>query len=581
MYFTTIPLSIDLGVPLRGVTFTFQSKRKIETTETNINETAYQNAFVIASSTYSEEEISKLYNSSGSSTLYPKIQLLCSMESEVLEEGVYTYTCLPVEYMKISHKKDNAFVFERFAVKDKYPSKYSLDEIKDLFCFILENTPVYNMDLRHNVILAETLEEILNSIALAIFTTPIDLYVFQQTTSEKQRFKEILDTLFENSGIMPVSFETYQKPQAEPSYNEKDIFSVFIKEVSKQMEMSSSPNPEESNSEYEDSLMPLKVKEKYYKEKKRLKRLPQSSLEYQTQYDYIELLEEIPWGKYSRSNVNLNTIKEQLNKTHKGLENIKNDIVYHFALEKHLKKPSGNVLCFLGPPGTGKTSIVKSIAEATGKPIVKIALGGMNDEAEFRGHRRTYVSSKPGRIVTSLKECQTLNPIILLDEIDKITTSDRSNPLAALLEILDPEQNDSFIDRYLELPLDLSKCVFIATANYKKNIPPPLLDRLDIIEFKEYTPEEKIKIFREYTLPKLKEDLKITHFEITESENFSNAIKHFSTRKIEKIVLKIFKKFIYEYLTQETTQFTLTEGLINEPSSPKIGFKNANNDKKN
>lgn len=579
MYFKTIiPLSIDKGVPLKGVAFSFTSEKEIETSKVEVDGKKYDTAFIIASSTYSEKEIKKILSTPGAPSLYPKIQVLCLLESKTLTDGIYKYTCLPIRYMKVSYKKDHMTIYDFFEIRDKYPKKYSLDEIKDLFCFVLENTQIFNMDLQQNIILAETLEEILNSLALAMFTSPIDLYVFQQTASEKQRFKEVLDCLFENSGIMPVSFETYKKPP-EPSYNEKDIFSIFVKEVSKQMEAASQP-PEEPPSSYNDQKMPIKIKEKYYKEKKRLKRLPQSSLEFQTQLDYIELLEEIPWNTFSKTNINLQSIKEQLNTTHRGLESIKNDIIYHFALEKHLKKPSGNVLCFLGPPGTGKTSIVKSIAQATDRPIVKIALGGMNDEAEFRGHRRTYVSSKPGRLVTAIKECQVLNPIILLDEIDKITTSDRSNPLAALLEILDPEQNSEFIDRYLELPLDLSKCLFIATANYKKNIPPPLLDRLDIIEFKEYTSSEKLDIFKNHTFKKLKNDLNLNHLDIIYSEDFCNSIKSFSTRKIEKITLKIFKKFIYENLINNTTKFTLTEDLINEPSSPKIGFNNENNSKK-
>jgi len=579
MNFTTIPLSIDKGVPLKGVAFSFTSKKGIKTSEVTLEGNKYENAFVIASSTYSEEEMTRIFSNSEALSLYPKIQVLCLLESSTFEDGTHTYKCLPVKYMRISHKKNNKIVYDFFEIKERYPVKYPLEEIKDLFCFILENTPIFNMDLQENIILAENLEEILNSIALALFTSPIDLYVYQQTASEKQRFKEILDCLFESSGVMPVTFETYEKPEPQPSYTEKDIFSIFIKEVTKQMETSSKPT-NETLSEFNDQKMPVKIKEKYYKEKKRLKRLPQSSLEYQTQLDYIELVEEMPWGLFSKTNLNLSSVKAHLDTTHSGLDNIKNDIIYHFALEKHLKKPSGNVMCFLGPPGTGKTSIVKSIAKATNRPIVKIALGGMNDEAEFRGHRRTYVSSKPGRLVTAIKECQVLNPIILLDEIDKITTSDRSNPLAALLEVLDPEQNSEFIDRYLELPLDLSKCLFIATANYKKNIPPPLLDRLDIIEFKEYTPEEKIQIFKNYTFKNLIKDLKMSNFEINCSDDFCDSVKHFSTRKIEKITLKIFKKFIYENIINNTTKFTLTEDLINEPSSPKIGFKNGNNSKK-
>lgn len=572
MKFFTTKVSIDQGVPLKGASFSFTTSEKIKTVEFDSSE-LFEEAFVLASSTYSKQEI---LESAAAKKCFPKIQLLCNVELIEEENDLYHYTVFPFKYVKaITQQNETELAsFIPFDIKEKYPNNDSLDEVKDLFCFILKNTQMHNLQIEENILLSESLEELLNCIALHIYVTPIDLYAYQQTDSEKEKFKDILNLLFDSSGIIPLSFETHE----EPSPTEKDIFSLFVKEVNKQIS-SQIMEPEEKRSVDQSAIesMPPAVKETYLKETKRLKRLPPSSLEYQTQLDYVELIEEMPWKKLSKYKVNINEIKSALDSTHKGLEEVKNNILYHFALEKHLNKPNGNVLCFLGPPGTGKTSIVKSIAKATDRKIIKIALGGMNDEAEFRGHRRTYVSAKPGRIVSSIKACGSMNPIILLDEIDKVSTSDRSNPLAALLEILDPEQNSEFIDRFLEIPLDLSKCLFIATANYKKNIPPPLLDRLDIIEFKEYTPAEKIQILKDYTIPNLIKELSLQDFTFEWNESFYQKIKVFSTREIEKITKTIFKKCIYQNLTEGKTNFNISEDEILKHSSKKIGFNNGNN----
>lgn len=573
MKFFTKQVSIDQGVPLKGASFDFTTSEKIKTVEFDSSE-LFERTFVLASSTYSDKEI---LNSPAAKKSFPKIQLLCNVESMEKKEDLYHYTVFPFKYVKaITQQNETELTsFIPFNLKDKYPNNHSLDEVKDLFCFIFKNTQTYNLQIEENILLSESLEELLNCVALHVYVAPIDLYAYQQTDSEKEKFKDILNLLFDSSGIIPVSFDPNEQPIGP---TEKDIFSLFVKEVNKQIgaQLAEQEDQPVLDQNAIDNMPPA-VKEKYFKESKRLKRLPPSSLEYQTQLDYVELLEEMPWQKYSKYNIDIDEIKTALNSTHKGLEQVKDNILYHFALEKHLKKPNGNVLCFLGPPGTGKTSIVKSIAKATNRKIIKIALGGMNDEAEFRGHRRTYVSAKPGRIVSSIKNSGSMNPIILLDEIDKVTASDKSNPLAALLEILDPEQNSEFIDRFLEIPLDLSKCLFIATANYKKNIPAPLLDRLDIINFKQYTSEEKLEILKDYTIPNLIKDLSLKDFTFEWEDSYYEKIKVFSTREIEKITKLVFKKCIYQNLTEGKTNFKISEDDIYKKSSKKIGFTNGNN----
>lgn len=588
MILPVVPVTIDAGVPIKGVTFKFVTNINLETKSLTLDGIEYKESFAIASTTYCEEDVKKNSNQKITKGL-GQIQLICNLESKTQTEGGWEVSCYPYSYAQSeeweTEEESNIYGFFVFReLIDKYPHSGmdDLEELKDLLSFVLSNTPANSTQLQMNITESKKLEEVLNILALEMYQDPFELYIYQQTLSEKERFKTILDLLLKNAGIMPISFEERERPEKKSKskidgLSEKDVFKMFLKEFSKQMIMSEPPlGVEDDRKPNEESIeqMPKEVFLKYQKEQKRLKRLPTSSLEYQTSLDYIELLESIPWSVYTKKELNLKTIMQNLDSTHQGLEEVKRNIMNHFALQLHTGKPSGNTLCFLGSPGTGKTSIVKSIAKATGRKLIPIALGGMTDEAEFRGHRRTYVSSKPGRIIKAITDCGVMDPIILLDEIDKITVSSRGNPLAALLEILDPEQNSEFIDRYLEVPIDLSKCLFIATANYKDKIPAPLLDRLDLVEFKDYTPEEKINILKNYTIERTKKTFKIEDFEIDHSDCFYEKIKDYTNREAEKIIKNIYKGFVYEHLVDGKTKFSVSgESIKNTSKTPKIGFK--------
>ena len=252
------------------------------------------------------------------------------------------------------------------------------------------------------------------------------------------------------------------------------------------------------------------ARETVEKELQRLEMTPNSSPNYGILYSYIEWILELPWGEYSKDKLDLKRARKILDEDHYGLEKVKKRIIEYLAVLKLKKDMKAPILCFYGPPGVGKTSLGKSIARAMNREFERFSLGGIHDEAEIRGHRRTYIGALPGRILRAMKKAGKGNPVMMLDEIDKVGSDFRGDPTSALLEVLDPEQNDSFTDNYLEVEYDLSKVLFIATANSLETIPAPLRDRMEIIHISGYTQEEKIEIAKKYLIPKQVEENGLT-----------------------------------------------------------------------
>ncbi|MGA7901622.1 MAG: endopeptidase La [Terrimicrobiaceae bacterium] len=250
----------------------------------------------------------------------------------------------------------------------------------------------------------------------------------------------------------------------------------------------------------ESARPPAEVMAQAERELKRLDLIPSASPEYSVIVSYIETLADLPWQKVSEDNLDLDEARRILNRDHYGLEKVKRRLVEYLAVRKLNPQGRGAILCFLGPPGVGKTSLGQSIADALGRKFSRMSLGGIRDEAEIRGHRRTYIGSMPGRIIQELRRVGTRNPVLMLDEIDKIGADFRGDPASALLEVLDPRQNNAFVDRYLDVPFDLSQVIFIATANYMDPVPPALRDRMEVIDIPGYTENEKLEIARRYLL---------------------------------------------------------------------------------
>lgn len=324
------------------------------------------------------------------------------------------------------------------------------------------------------------------------------------------------------------------------------------------------------------------TKEKIKKEIQRFKGMPGGSQEANVLRTYIETVLEMPWKKVSRDNQDIIHAKEILEEDHYGLEKVKDRVLEFLAVRALTKKGTSPILCLVGLPGTGKTSIARSVARALGKKYVRISLGGIHDEAEIRGHRKTYVGAMPGRIADAMRQAGVSNPLMLLDEIDKVSADYRGDVSSALLEVLDGEQNVKFRDHYLEIPLDLSGVLFIATANDASTIPRPLLDRMEVIEVSSYTENEKFHIAKKYLIPKQLERNGLTEEMLSFSDKALEKIIHNYTREagvrnLERRIGEICRKAAREFLEKKKKTVHITEGNLQKYlGKEKITFENAN-----
>lgn len=327
------------------------------------------------------------------------------------------------------------------------------------------------------------------------------------------------------------------------------------------------------------------VKEKLTKEIERFRTIPQSSAESSVSRDYIELLLDLPWNNTSEENLDIANARKILDEDHYGLEKVKERILEFLAVRKLTDKGDSPIICLVGPPGTGKTSIARSVARALNKEYVRICLGGVRDEAEIRGHRRTYVGAMAGRLVAGLKAAGTGNPLMLLDEIDKVSNDYKGDPSAALLEVLDSEQNSKFVDHYVDMPVDLSKVMFICTANSVQTISRPLLDRMEVIEVNSYTANEKLHIAKDYLVTKQlkKNGLKKSRLSISDKAlemMISGYTKEAGVRNLERTIGKVCRKAACELLEDENIKKinVSAKNLKNYLGKVKYTFDPANNE---
>lgn len=381
-------------------------------------------------------------------------------------------------------------------------------------------------------------------------------------TVKLQRVIEIL-----NSEISQVSTEQIlqQRVKKQIEKTQRDYYlHEQMKAIQKELDGGGDAKSEFADIEKKIQLVKLskEAKEKAESELKKLKLMNQMSAESSVIRNYLDVLLSLPWSKVDKTKIDIAHAEKVLNRDHFGLEKVKERIIEYLSVLQRSQKIKGSILCFIGPPGVGKTSLVKSIAEAMGRKYTKFALGGVRDEAEIRGHRKTYLGSMPGKIVTLIKKAKTNNPVMLLDEIDKMGSDFRGDPASALLEVLDPEQNSFFADHYLEVEYDLSNIIFIATAN-SYNLPRALLDRMEIINIAGYIEEEKLQIAKNYLIPKQLKNHNMNQSELNiTDEAILEVIRYYTkesgVRALEREIAALVRKALKKILTNtEMTQITI------------------------
>ena len=402
----------------------------------------------------------------------------------------------------------------------------------------------------------ENVDRFIDTIAANIFLKADQKQQILEEFDIRERLELLYTILLEEIDILKIEKKITLRVKKQMNKVQKEY---YLREQLKaiQKELGEDEDLTSEVEEYKDKLKKIKApketKEKIETEINKFSRTSPQSPDSSVSRTYLDTIFSLPWNKETRDKLDLKNAKEILDEQHYGLEKVKERILEYLAIRKLSKSLKGPIVCLVGPPGVGKTSIAKSIADALGKKFVRISLGGVRDEAEIRGHRRTYVGSIPGRIINGLKEAQTKNPVFLLDEIDKMAADYKGDPASAMLEVLDPEQNKTFVDHYLEVPFDLSKILFVTTANSLSTIPTPLLDRMEIIEVSGYIEEEKLNIAQKYLLPKqIKENGLTEGFVKIEEQAMRDIINYYTReagvrtleRTIGKVCRKIAKKFV-------------------------------------
>ena len=462
-------------------------------------------------------------------------------EVEVLEEQEIT---IPDDLNEEAMMRGLKEIITEYAAKNGKISKESVAEILDI----------------------TDLKRLVNEVAANI---PLK-YKDQQELLEEldfwSRYEKLSLKLVNEMQIMEIKEELQRKVKNKVDKHQKEYLlreqlKVIREELGEDTTFSDADEFEEACSKLD---APEEVKEKLHKEIGRFKNTIGSQAENGVIRTYIETILEMPWNKCAEDNTDINYAKEVLEADHYGLEQVKERILEFLAVRTLTQKGESPILCLVGPPGTGKTSIAKSLARSLKKPFVRISLGGVRDEAEIRGHRKTYVGAMPGRIANGIRTAGVKNPVLLLDEIDKVSTDYKGDTFSALLEVLDSEQNSKFRDHYLEVPLDLSEVTFITTANTLQTIPRPLLDRMEIIEITSYTENEKLHIAIEHLIPKQLEKHGITDEQLSFSKKAiwkiaHNYTKEAGVRQLEREIGNICRKAAKELLTTEKEKITVTD----------------------
>ena len=399
-----------------------------------------------------------------------------------------------------------------------------------------------------------------------------DKQLLLETLDPNERLEKLNGILLKEIEILKIEQDISSKVKSQINQNQREY---YLREQMRaiQEELGGAEDVEDEVAGFIEKLEELdleeKTRDKVMKEIHRFSKMQASSAEATVSRNYIETILELPWNTYSEDNIDLVEAEKILNEDHYGLEKVKERVLEYLAVMQLSEGLKGPILCLVGPPGTGKTSIAKSVARSIGREFVRMSLGGVRDEAEIRGHRRTYIGAIPGRIINAIKDSGTANPVFLFDEVDKIGADYKGDPASALLEVLDPEQNKDFTDHYLEVPFDLSKVMFITTANTTETIPRPLLDRMEVIQVTGYTEDDKLHIAQQYLVPKqIRENgLKKSNISFTKA-GLQTIINYYTresgVRNLEREVGTICRKVAKQYVTGDLKKVSVTAKRVEE-----------------
>ncbi len=401
---------------------------------------------------------------------------------------------------------------------------------------------------------------------------PHDQQLVLEELDVRLRLEKLIALMENENNILEIEQGVMSKLKTSLDKNQRDyILREQMKIIQEELGdfESGAAEADEYREKMQSRSLPTEVSEKLEEELSRLSRLSMMSQEYGVVQNYIDTVLAMPWDSVNEENNDIKSAKKILERDHYGLEKVKERILEYLAVKNLSPETRGSIICLAGPPGTGKTSIARSLAEALGRKYVRVSLGGIQNESEIRGHRKTYVGAMPGRIIAALKQAGSKNPLILLDEIDKMSSDFRGDPTAAMLEVLDPEQNVAFRDHFLELPFDLSQVLFVTTANSVENIPRPLYDRMDIIEISGYTELEKLSIAKKYLLPKQRKANGLDGKMLKISDDIINLIiegytRESGVRSLERKLGAICRKAAKSIVEENKKTITVTKKLLTE-----------------
>ncbi len=458
------------------------------------------------------------------------------------------------------------FSEEELALPDEKNQEAMVQTLRTIFQDYCQANSKISRETALQIMEQTDLQKMVDQIAVNIPVFYEEKQKLLEAVDLTERFEQ-LSVLLENEiQVMNIKTEIQEKVKARIDKNQREyILREQLKVIREELgEDTTGAEAEHFKVETEKLEASAEVKERIEKEIERFKNAGNNSAESSVIRGYIETLLELPWDKESRDNMDLSNAREILEEDHYGLEKVKERVLEFLAVRALTQKGDSPIICLVGPPGTGKTSIARSIARALNKKYVRICLGGVRDEAEIRGHRRTYIGAMPGRIVNGMKQAGVKNPLMLLDEIDKVSSDYKGDTSSALLEVLDSEQNNKFRDHYVELPIDLSEVLFLATANDVQTIPRPLLDRMELIEVSSYTENEKLHIAKEHLLEKQIEKNGLTDYDFSISDKamkklISSYTREAGVRNLERKIGEICRKAAREFLEDGKESIRVTE----------------------